>query len=989
LVSEQLDAVSVVSGRQSEVFDYVFARRFCELGGPLLGFLRSAEQDLFHRSQVRQILTYRRDNDIDAYLDDLRDCLSAPDVRFHIKKLIIGVVGQVADPRPEEWAILQDSPSEPVGRLAAPVRNALWSSSPWFRFLHAQGVVSDWLTNDRPETRDFALSWLSQMGGTEPDRVADLLEGLAGQSEEQDERILSVISWPGVAASSGQIEALFHRLAAGAGHDWAFTCRTYHQFFDMYCYGPVEDQRVACRALGHWLRLLKDDVERADPFAQDQVTEGIITDHQLTELVEHAAAEFVEAVVEPFLELLAATSIRDADPPFNDRIWYGGFDNSIHQESDALLIFLVDALKRTTASSLDSFRSALDRLRSSECRTAHAVLLRTLAIEGGTWKPFAVDYLEETWTRWDLWHDYQALWDCRCLLQTLGPHLDENEVARLESRILNLFERWRPSNADEPTEDIKHTRYRAHWFRWLHGRGQFALLGALPRNKLSRTGRRRLAELSRKSASLGWQLERPHQVRGGITISSLPSQAVTRMTDAHWLSAIRKYADDKKREYLEDRVLGGASELPRALEKQTKAQPERFARLMLALPDDANEHYFEAIVMGLQDARLPTELLVRVVECAHNRPDRLQGRWLPRTIASHGDQPLPRAMLDVIAWYAIQDPDPAEELWRKDKGTNGPYYNGDPYFHGINSVRGNAATAIARLIVKDLRYWEYFAPVLGRMVTDPSLAVRTCVAEACSQALRYDRPQAIALFLQLCEAGDEFLAAPTIERFLYYTAATDYQQMRPILERMLASPIAGTRQGAARQTVLAALDDTSARPLAETAIHGDSDSRKGAAEVLSRNLLTAPDRAYCERALIGLFADPDPEIRRTAGHWTWPVKDECRIESALPVVEAFMENRAFSENTRTFFGAIEKAVDAPPDLLLRAGQRFIEVAGSAAGDTRGSSVAAAQNLSSLILRAYRQAEQDPHLRGRCLDLFNQLLAVGGYGADAAIETFER
>jgi len=459
------------------------------------------------------------------------------------------------------------------------------------------------------------------------------------------------------------------------------------------------------------------------------------------------------------------------------------------------------------------------------------------------------------------------------------------------------------------------------------------------------------------------------------------------MTDDHWLSAIHKYADDKKREYLENLTLGGASELSRALEKQTKAQPERFARLMSALPDDANEHYFKAIVRGLEGTGLPTDLLGQVVERAHNRPGRPHGHWLPRTIASHGDQPLPEAMLDVVAWYAIKDP--AEELWRKDAGANRPYYNGDPHFHGINSVRGNAATEIARLIAKDLRYWKYFAPVLGRMVTDTSLAVRTCVAEACSQALRYDRSQVIALFLQLCEVEDELLAAPTIENFLYYTAATQYQRVRPILEHMLALPIAEARQGAARQTVLAALDDASARPLAATAIHGDPDSRKGAAEVLSRNLLTAPDRAYCEDALIRLFADPDPEIRRTVGRcWTWPTKDERRIAPVLPVAKAFIASRAFAENTRVFFRALEEAVDASPDLLFRAGQRFIEVVGSAAGDTRGSSVAAAQNLSNLILRAYRQAEQDPHLRGRCLDLFDRLLAVGGYGADVAIETFE-
>lgn len=66
----------------------------------------------------------------------------------------------------------------------------------------------------------------------------------------------------------------------------------------------------------------------------------------------------------------------------------------------------------------------------------------------------------------------------------------------------------------------------------------------------------------------------------------LPEQATDRMTDAQWLSAIREYADDKERGWLQDRILGGARELARVLEKRTKDHPERFARLMLALPED-------------------------------------------------------------------------------------------------------------------------------------------------------------------------------------------------------------------------------------------------------------------------------------------------------------------------------------------------------------------------------------------------------------------
>ena len=577
-------------------FDYVFARHFCESGKPLLEFLRSAEQDLFRRSQVRQILAYRRDDDFDAYLDDLRNCLAAPDVRFHIKKLIIGVVGQVSDPQPEEWAIFEDLLQEWTGRLADSVRSALWSSTPWFRFLHDQGVLAAWLASDCWETRTFGFHWLNRMVESEPNRVADLLEGLAGLSQEQDDRVLAVVTWPGAAVFSERIETLFHRLATQPERDWTFTYRAYQGFIDTYCYHPDRGGiGVACHALGCWLRLLMKEPGRADLFAHDRETQSVITEHQLAELAKRVPEALVEAAMEPFQELLEHAAVREGAPPFADRIWHPGFQGLTHWTPEHLLIALVDALKQIAASSPDQFSAAIDRLRRSECRTAHGVLLRALAVENGAWKSFAIDYLAETWSRWGFWYDDQARWDCRCLLQILAPCLDEADVARLEPWLLNHFERWRPSHTEKSVGEIDYIRQRVRRFWRRHGREQFELLGALPSNKLSPVGRRRIGELSRKASSLGWQLERPLSIRGGMVVSPLPEQTTARMTDAQWLSAVRKYANDRERVWLEDQVLGGASELARILESQNKTQPERFARLMLALPDEAKEHYFEAI----------------------------------------------------------------------------------------------------------------------------------------------------------------------------------------------------------------------------------------------------------------------------------------------------------------------------------------------------------------------------------------------------------
>jgi hypothetical protein len=89
------------------------------------------------------------------------------------------------------------------------------------------------------------------------------------------------------------------------------------------------------------------------------------------------------------------------------------------------------------------------------------------------------------------------------------------------------------------------------------------------------------------------------------------------------------------------------------------------------------------------------------------------------------------------------------------------------------------------------------------------------------------------------------------------------------------------------------------------------------------------------------------------------------------------------------YWAIEEALNAPPSLLLRAGHRFLDLVGSAAGDRRQSAAATADGLSNLILGAYRQAEQDPDLHRQCIDLFARLLEVGAHGADEAIEAFSR
>lgn len=450
---------------------------------------------------------------------------------------------------------------------------------------------------------------------------------------------------------------------------------------------------------------------------------------------------------------------------------------------------------------------------------------------------------------------------------------------------------------------------------------------------------------------------------------------------------MERYDKNDEREWLADKVIGGAEQLAHSLSERMKADPQRLARLALQFPADANPHYFSAVASGLYGAKLPFDLLLDVVKFLHNRPGRPHGRWIPGMIATNREHDLPGELLEAVTWYATEDKDPEADIWRSGNEAGPKMYGGNPRFHGINTVRGSAAGAISRLITADRIYWDFFQRAAEALVSDRTISVRSCAAEICSQGLRYDRKRAIALFLRLIDTEDAILAIHPVEEFVHYTGLHDWPAMSPVLQRMMASSEDGAREAGARQATLIALSEEEANTLAECALAGDAVMRKGVADVLSHNVL----RHYqiCAPRLAPLFDDPDEKVRQAADDWIHPIADRGTLETLLPLAEAYLSSRAYAEHPDTFFRMLETIVDAPPALLFKAAQRFMDCAGKEAGDIRTRHAMTGDRVGKLLLRAYRQADADRDLRAQCLDLFDRLLASGTHGAERALDSWGR
>ena len=164
-------------------FDYAFARAFVRSKKDLIQWLISGEQHLFRRSQVRQVLEFLRGHksNVVRYHQTLRNILGHPDIRFHIKKLVLDWLGMLPDPTPNEWHIVEGLEEN----LGNHTWNVVRNSVPWFDVLQELGCWQMWLKSDDERIIDRTLG-LFRMS-TVLDSRSDVIVGLVRKARDASE----------------------------------------------------------------------------------------------------------------------------------------------------------------------------------------------------------------------------------------------------------------------------------------------------------------------------------------------------------------------------------------------------------------------------------------------------------------------------------------------------------------------------------------------------------------------------------------------------------------------------------------------------------------------------------------------------------------------------------------------------------------------------------------------------------------------------------
>jgi hypothetical protein len=1018
-------------------FDYAFARRFVQRGGQLIDLLLNGEQHLFRRAQVRQILSFLRANDQARYIKELQAILTSDRVRFHVKRVVFQYLSAIPDPAQSEWAVLRDLLTARPD-LTGQVNRVISNHAEWFDALNTAGFFDAALSNG--ETKREQAIWLCAMPEIlqkRPAQVATLLVKYR-RDDEAWRKYLQYICRTGNIFHSREIFDLFLSLVRDGTLDGT---RPGFAVNDNWWSGlySVADKKPALgsEAIAAWfdrklisLRerehlpqqlpaaqqsrggLVKNAVSRikrfglwflglfhqsgSKPTALTNDYEGIAaneTDHSAAQrLRDHLEADgddhgiiakaaeaplaFAQQLLPRVANLIAERAKPGRDRLETDPLWsFRTFGDHGHSVYSLILSNLARALEKLAK----EVPAEVDRLLTPYVGRPHDTIaylvLRAWTAAPDAYAERLAKYLIEDPRRLKIGY---ASWSGNAgggmasgyrsieAVRTSSTICTADTFKTLEAAIVTLTDDW----------ESTHPQTR--------GLRQLQLLTAMDQNRLGPVGRAKLEELKAKFPKITH--DPPEAMMVSFVGSPIPDAAQEKMTDDQWISAMTKYAGVEHRHDREFDASGGEHELARSLEARTKADPKRFVALSARMPTVLPSAYFDAIIMGVAGTPLPSGLtasalaisdVVALVELAHTIPGRPCGRWIAHLLEKWSSAEWPPSIIEAIAWYATEDPDPSKEIWQE-RAASGQFYNGgDPDMSGLNSTRGAVANAIGRLLFEKREPGDVLRNAVEKLAHDASIAVRSQAVFPLLALLNTHADLAIKWFIECVSLDPILLKTRFVEQFLYHAAFRDYAAIRPVLQRMTLGDDTKTVQTVARLCCVLALGLEIANEDAKNVREGSAIMRESAADVYATNVANEEVGEASRELLLSFFTDPEDQVRSKAARAFREIgKLEMTDQSNL--LRAFLDAKPNAAALEHVIRAIEDSPVKLPDLVCRLVEAGIQEFKTDAGDVSRSGAMVAVDLSKIVIRLYTQSD-DEQIKRRCLDAIDDMELAGFFG----------
>ena len=973
-------------------FDFIFARSFARSNQDIIEFLTSAEQHLFRRTQVRQILTAMRETDKSRYLSALTDVLTNCKIRFHVKHAVAQWLSRVHDATSEELKIIQ-SLDDGAEEFPILMRRALFTGEAWFDLLNERGEIQILFESESYSRACCLRVWLSTLAEKRPATVAALMRNWWKKDPSRNEQLIEWFGFLQLIRLHPSLIALLSEVVNSplSGHTVNRYCSQIVRIVQNLCETePEASVKILSALFATWFEVVPQTHLLTDDGSDDIIT------FELPVLADKAPGVFLDVMTPILTESVQMALERD---PYNNGIPVL-YESSDTKGPDALFSLCRNALQTIAAASPKEAEARLDQI---DPRIHEGIL--HLHLETIKANPAALgDRFEALLDHDDVfkagysgteWKSFAEAARSVVKAKSMNVRTIEDRIFRHrpeQNRAVNIANEIKTKRPD----NTRPTRRHVMEILACSGHVEWCVLKTIGRDLLSLRGKKRLSELERKFPTD--EFPTPRSFEGGFVESPIPTAVVHKMTDDNWLSAIgNDRFQNNESQLRRGEIVGGATELARELDSRAKSEPDRFARFFLRLPEGSNSIFGQHLLQGLAAAeQVDEDATIATLRTAHAHPDRPFGLQIVRLIERHPACARDDDVFEALLWYA-EHGEARETLISGFETPTGKF----PSIHdlvrantaldvnGMNSTRGYAWRTLGQLVTHHPhRAADIWNLVEQRANEETFAPVRTMMLHTLASLYRLDPVRFVACLQRLVEpvAGEpddiSALAPLTTRvgiRLLPYIERDLPDIALQLMQRMISSSDRKLHLVGAWWALAERL-----RQGNTTRRFTDIERQSPAHTKLWASILSefAADTEFREMAiseLRGLFSHKVPEVRTAAVDvFRWIPKDEFRYFNDM--VLAFIHSPAFEDAAFQIIKSLEETAHDVTELVL-------EVCEVILGDRNHHR--SVYHIQKLVKREYVNSESRPDQRKGFLDLIDEMAARKITGTDDLMQLDDR
>lgn len=774
-------------------FDFAFAKQFVQNGNSVTSYILENHQGLFIRSSLKMIIGFLREQDHDGYIKALETILLSSKYRFHIKLMLLNLLGFEEAPTIKEkqlvkFRILSNK------ELKLPFLESVTGNS-WFTFLLEEGELNKLITKKIGWRNKFAerdwgkankvvakiktllhykstserwdaqinLLWQILIKQLPKSRqsVCDFLlycSEFEGKSKFIFRLLYHVKEWDIPAAFQ-----LFEKHETEAGADRFGYYKTLEDALNFNVDWVMQKYKAHC------LNKIEAIKGSNDKFHFEHQDEELFK--KMFEVDTTKAFDFTLDIIK---RISAKTSGEDKSKLYID-LGFWLFDYERHGRShghEAIYHLLVDKVQEQAEQTTPLF----DQFFADHLNSNSITILRLLFF-GFLANP--AHYANEIFQLMELFHQKDGLegddkiqFQFRQLLQEVYSHFDNSQKDQIDKILLSIKSK---SELDIYQDENGKKHHRLKWY----GHRKYLYLSTVPKTELYERPllKKVFLELERKFNKVTDR--EPNKIRMNWVGPPMDSSAYDKMTFDQWEQTFEKYDVEYKAEFASSR--GSILEHSRAFQAEVKNRASHFFPFIEKLIDENKVpyQYLVAGLTGLKEAEYnPAEvqrIYKKALSVSFDREYTLYFVWVSSYLVEA--KVLDQDVLEYLIEIAKNHPDPESNAIRNDALND-----------GANNVRGSAAGNISRV---------YFNPAFEKLVfdalhqiaEDPNLSVRVAIMPRLAMLMRLNEQKTLEVFLKLVSSNEPEIMKHSIWSVQYllnnnFDKLTDYFQraikMEPI-----------------------------------------------------------------------------------------------------------------------------------------------------------------------------------------------------------------